>query len=135
MPKPKLPNEDQSKIVTEILNLVESFRREIPAGRTAWPACIRERVFSLAKSGMSFRQISIATAIPYDTIVAWPVRRVMTETGFHELQVVQNKRVDVGTVTVPVPKSNLIFCLSPCRIEGLSIEQVKELLRDFGGRL
>ena len=58
MPKVKPPTEIQQHKINELKSLAQGYRTEIPAGRSPWPACIRDRVFELATSGMSYCQIS-----------------------------------------------------------------------------
>lgn len=130
MPKPKEPNSEQLQVIGEILSLVESFRREVPAGRCAWPGSVRERVWWLNKSGMSYRQICIFTKIPYDTVVAWPSRvGQIKELSFKSLVVVPVKS-DVATAAVPA--SNLSLTFDKYKIEGLDMAQLESLLLKFG---
>lgn len=134
MPKIKEPTPDQLVLLTQLKSLVESYRREMPiGGKSTWPVCIRERVEGLARAGMSYRQISIRTSIPYDTMVSWPVRKTFTEAGFVELKVNHSGTggFGLGTVTSPptLPSETglKLFC-GELRIEGLSLREVMEIL-------
>jgi hypothetical protein len=127
MPKITEPNHDQKQIIEEIINLVSAFRREIPPGRSAWPQSIRDRVQFLHSSGMSYRQISVLTGLPYDTVVAWPGRR---SAGFQALQVIDNRNVATAAVAT-LPSHGLSFQYKAVRIEGLNFSQIEALLLKF----
>lgn len=130
MAKPKDPNSEQIEVIDEILSLVESFRREVPAGRCAWPGSVRERVQWLHTSGMSYRQICIFTKIPYDTVVAWPSRVGQVKEPSFKALVVAPLKSDVGTAAVPTSDLSLTF--DKYKIDGLSMTQLESLLMKFG---
>ena len=126
MPKPKKAiTPEQETDISEICALVASYRLEVPSARSAWPSIIRSKVHDLHASGVSYRQISISTGIPYDSMLAWPCRK------FRSLKVIEG--ANAGAVTVPVPAqsistSPLVITFGSMKIEGLDFSQCKELL-------
>jgi hypothetical protein len=117
------------QIFSEIVEIMEQYRREVPSGRRAWPESIKKRVLALRGSGMRCAEISRRTGLPYYTVLEWQ----RTSAAFIELPVVM-KAPKVGTVTVPTLGVMTLSFPSGVRIEGMDVEALKALLPSLGVR-
>ena len=115
------------QIVSEIVEIMEQYRREVPSGRRAWPESIKKRVLTLRESGIRCAEISRRTGLPYYTVLEWQ----KSPTAFLELPVVM-KAEKVGTVTVPTSGVMTVSFPSGVRIEGVDVEALKALLPSLG---
>lgn len=58
-------------LFSELSQICEQYKREVPGGRRAWPKSIKDRVFALQRLGISAHQVAKQVPIPYMTIVSW----------------------------------------------------------------
>jgi len=115
------------QIVSEITEIMDQYRREVPSGRRAWPESIKSRVLSLRRAGVRCAEISRRTGLPYYTVLEW--RR--GQSGFVELPVVVEAK-KVSTVTVPTLGTITVVLPSGVRIEGMCVEVLKAILPSLG---
>jgi hypothetical protein len=114
------------QIISEIAQIMEQYRKEVPGGRRAWPESIKSRVIRLRGAGLRCAEISRRTGLPYYTVLEWR----KSATAFVELPVVKEKKV--GTVTVPSLGTVTVFLPSGVRIDGVGAELLKALLPALG---
>jgi len=117
------------QIISEITEIMEQYRREVPSGRRAWPTSIRSRVLSLRRAGVRCAEISRRTGLPYYTVLEWR----KSPAPFVELPVVA-KSEKVRTVTVPTFRAMTVTLPSGVRIEGVDFEMLSALLPALGAR-
>jgi len=62
---------ESAELVSEIKQIMEQYRREVPGRRRAWPEAIKSRVRRLNESGLSLYSIAQLIGIPYVTLKSW----------------------------------------------------------------
>jgi len=110
------------QIYSEITQIIEQYRTEVPGRRRAWPKAVKERVQDLRRRKVSWDEISKSTGIPVSTLYQWRIRK--STSSFQELSVVPTSgrsRSDGHSVTVVV--SDRI------RVEGLDVGSVIKLIQ------
>jgi hypothetical protein len=117
------------QIISEIVEIMEQYRREVPSGRRAWPESIKRRVLRLRELKIRCAEISRRTGLPYYTVLEWQ----KIPAAFVELPVVV-KSEKVSTVTVPTLGVLTLTFPSGIRIEGVGVEALKALLPSLGVR-
>ena len=76
-------NPEISVIVEEVKQLVAQYLKEVPRGRNAWPQAIYRRIKNLWHMGLTPKEISNLTSVPYFTIYQWS-RKVTFTSGTAE---------------------------------------------------
>lgn len=136
-------------LVSEISQIMEQYRREVPGKRSRIPLSVKERVLGLQGLGLTCAEISRRTGIPYFSVLRWKNRR---RGGFEVMRVTngktgrliskadtvtvarrRKKRV-VATVTVSTAWPTVsIVTPSGIRIEGVSLDTLLKLVPELGG--
>jgi hypothetical protein len=58
-------------LFSELEQICEQYKQQVPGRRRAWPKAIKERIFELQALGINGHQVSRRVPVPYMTIVSW----------------------------------------------------------------
>jgi hypothetical protein len=117
------------EIFSELIQICEQYKAEVPSNRGPWPESLKSRVFELKSLGLSFVKIAERTGIPYGTITSWkrpesflPVAIVNEPSPTVTVRKPRKRsqRSELRTVTVITP--------SGYRIEGLDAQAITEFI-------
>lgn len=72
-------------LITEIRQIHEQYKIEVPKQRRPWPKSIQERILELWHLGMTSHQISLETGLPAQTMYSWKQRLKKSEPGFFQI--------------------------------------------------
>ena len=130
-------------LFSELEQICEQYKEQVPGKRRAWPKAVRERVEELEHLGINGYEISRRIPVPYMTIVSWRSKTKKEKSGFLPVAVVDKKQRPT-TVTVKrlghiesdsiaglsnsVPTTVTVVTPEGFRIEGLPVEFAKPLL-------
>lgn len=123
-------------LFSEIRQIHEQYKIEVPKKRRPWPKSIQERILELWRLGVSSHQIAHETGLPAQTMYSWKQRLKKEEPKFLQIKPVQKRHrrskfdlqlsqleVKDKTTTVTVITSDGL------RIEGVPIESAADLVR------
>jgi hypothetical protein len=133
-------------LVSEISQIMEQYRREVPSKRSRVPESVRERVVALHGLGLNFREISRKTGLPYFTVIKWKPKK---GGAFEPMRITNGKSngliSEVATVTVAKRKRRRVAMVTKAnegpvsvvfangtRIEGLNAEMLSQILPSLG---
>jgi hypothetical protein len=133
--------DERSEILfSEIRQMLEQYKVEVPGGRRAWPVSVKERIFELNAGGIRYDEISERTGIPYTTILTWRSRNKKQE-AFKELTIANVIQDQKPTVTVgkrrkynKSPSTLTVTVGDRIKIEGLDIKSALKILEQVSGR-
>jgi hypothetical protein len=117
------------ELFTELSQICDQYKAEVPSNRGPWPESVKSRVFELKALGLSFVKIAERTGIPYGSITSW-----QRPASFLPVKVVEEKcpTVTVGRPRKKAPKPELravtITTPSGYRIEGLDPSTVADFI-------
>lgn len=141
--------EDRSEVlVSEIAQVLEQYRQEVPGRRRPLPESVKSRVSELHKLGCKSAEVSRRTGIPYFTILQW--HRKQKSAGFEVVKVVKSRSAvisrkvgptrgpiqrskNVDTVTESTFSTVTIMLPNGTRIEGVGVELLLRLIPEIGG--
>lgn len=128
-----------SEIISEIKQLHEQYRQEVPGRRRPWPESIKRRALELCALGVNCTQVSKETGLPYFTVLKWKREK---GAGFSMVKVVAKRKPEVATVTVAKSATEAVLPAAVAtvtvampggvRIEGVSFEFLERLLPLLG---
>lgn len=134
--------EEVFQLFSELRNLFEQYKKEVPKQRRPWPESFRQRILRLWSLGVSSHQISTECNIPAQTLYSWRqrIKKQKLDPGFTEVNIVRSKRrshfqiqQDKVRHTHQLQLSQLesISMTLPngIKLEGLNIDQVKVILQ------
>lgn len=137
-------NDRIQNLFSELEQICEQYKEQVPGRRRAWPKAVKERIEELSLLGVNGYEVSKRIPVPYMTIVSWRSKaksRDSSSPGFLPVKIVDEKRPT--TVTVKrrgrKPKqsstqaSNTLTTVTVVapngfRIEGLPIEFAMSLM-------
>jgi hypothetical protein len=132
---------ESDRLLAEIKQIKQQYQHEVGSKRRPWPRSIRDRISALEKMGVSPREISDGSGVPYHTILQWKFlkRKLDKNKSFHPM-VVNNegdlpvKSPPTVTVKTDLKPSRTVTVTTPLgfRIEG-SAESVCKILKSFRG--
>lgn len=96
--------QDAHHLIDEIRQIQQQYAGEVRSRRRPWPASIRQRIEQLSDLGMSFKEISERTKVPYYSIMNWRHGKPsVKKQGFHALTIAPLGKASEPAATVTVP--------------------------------
>lgn len=129
-------------LISEIRQIYDQYKIEVPKKRRPWPKSIQERVLELWRLGMSSHQIAVETGLPAQTMYSWRQRVKKAEPTFLEVMRGSKRHrrsnfdLQLSQLEVSSTSSTLttvtVITSDGVRIEGVLISDAAELVRQIG---
>lgn len=132
--------ESVASLCSEIRQIHEQYKKEVPKKRRPWPTSIQSRILELWKLGMSSNQISEMTGLPAQTLYSWRQRINKKEPGFLPVPIVKKRHrrsnFDIQLSQLEeISKSPTVTVVTTTglRIEGVPVNQAVHIARGLCG--
>ena len=143
-------NDRIQNLFSELEQICEQYKEQVPGRRRAWPKAVKERIEELARLGVNGYEVSKRVPVPYMTIVSWRSKAKSisaSSSGFLPVSVVTEKRPTTVTVkrrgrkpkqipsqSTNAPTTVTVVAPNGLRIEGLPVEFVMLLMTSTAAR-
>jgi hypothetical protein len=124
-------------LISEIRQVQEQYKKEVPKKRGPWPESIRTRIQELWRLGMSSHQIAEEAGLPVQTMYSWRQRIKKEAAEFVPVPVVKRRRrskFDLQLSQSQTADKNptvTVVTSDGIRIEGVPVGAAARLVRDL----
>jgi hypothetical protein len=88
------------EIFSELTQICEQYKAEVPSHRRAWPMAVKSRVFELRSFGLRDPAIAMKTGLCYQTLRTWKESTTAIAPSFFPVEIKPQQLSRTPTVTV-----------------------------------